>query len=100
MRVVRSLILVAIPLTLLLTGCSGQYDADIQKCENMAKASLYTPSVAKFGDITVTVIDSHTFTIQGGVDSQNKFGAMLHGSFSCTKQDGEMTFNGLQGPVD
>lgn len=56
-------------------------------CQDLVSKRLKSPSTAKFGGEDESLV-SGTWTATGTVDSQNGFGAMIRGSYTCT-----MTFN-------
>jgi hypothetical protein len=66
-----------------LTGCAGEHEADIQKCEGKVKNTLQSPTTAQFSGVTTTKHDFGVWTIEGNVDAQNGFGAMIRDTFSC-----------------
>ena len=70
-------------LVLALTGCAGEHDADIQKCEDKVKNTLQAPTTAQFSGVKATKHDFGVWTIEGDVDAQNSFGAMVRDTFSC-----------------
>jgi len=74
--------------SLLLSGCSSD-NAAIEKCEKMVTARLRSPASAKFSGIKIHKDDAKNFNIEGSVDSQNGFGALIRSSFSCYVTDGD-----------
>lgn len=56
-------------------------------CHDLVSKQLKAPSTAKFGNESESQ-SAGTWTARGTVDSQNGFGAMIHGSYTCS-----MTFN-------
>lgn len=51
-------------------------------CEDVVKQNLKSPSTANFSNETTTGSDGK-YTIEGDVDAQNSFGAMLRNHFVC-----------------
>lgn len=62
-------------------------------CTNYVRSTLKTPSVAKFASVSDPVYHENagTYYVFGQVDSQNSYGAMLRGRYSCT-----MAFEGSE----
>lgn len=56
-------------------------------CHDLVSKQLKAPSTAKFGNESESQ-SGGTWTARGTVDSQNGFGAMIRGSYTCS-----MTFN-------
>lgn len=60
-----------------------------QACKEAVEGDLKSPGSAEWVDVQVTGADD-SFTVRGKVDSENDFGALLRGSFSCETVDGEV----------
>jgi len=73
--------LIAASLVLTLTGCGRS--SLFASCEELVKNQLKSPASAQFSGETQTNVDSSTVNIDGTVDSQNGFGAMLRSTFEC-----------------
>ncbi|MFM6963050.1 MAG: hypothetical protein ACKOWJ_02110 [Micrococcales bacterium] len=70
----------------MLTSCSnGQF----QSCEALVLKGLKAPATAKFSQESLADVDSRLSQIDGVVDSQNSFGALIRSSFECQVTDGE-----------
>lgn len=86
-------LLAALVLPLALTGCSGvaaerELDAEGKEaqavCEEEFVADrLKAPASAKFSDQTRTHLGQGHWRVNGTVDSENSFGAMIRGEYSC-----------------
>lgn len=63
-------------------GETGAYNA----CKKFVKDDLKAPSTASFADHTVSQ-DATTYTVTGGVDAENSFGAKIRNTYTCTVTD-------------
>jgi hypothetical protein len=54
------------------------------------KQQLKSPSTAKFSSETVSSLGGGTSNIDGVVDSENSYGAVLRGTFGCQLTNGSM----------
>jgi hypothetical protein len=73
--------LIATALVLSLTGCGRS--SLFASCEELVKNELKSPASAQFSGETQSNLDSSTVNIDGTVDSQNGFGAMIRSTFEC-----------------
>ncbi len=79
-RAIGSTIL-AVSLALNLTGCGRP--SLFASCEELVKNELKSPASAQFSGETQSNLDSNIVNIDGNVDSQNGFGAMIRSTFEC-----------------
>jgi hypothetical protein len=52
-------------------------------CQDRVKTLLKSPATAKFSDVAAVPQGADTWKVTGAVDSENSFGALLRGSFTC-----------------
>jgi hypothetical protein len=52
-------------------------------CEQFVEDRLKAPSTADFSDTSATETGSEAWTVQGSVDSENGFGAMIRNTYVC-----------------
>jgi len=65
------------------------FEAELQ-CQEWVRAKLKAPSTAKFSE-TSSRGGPVSWTVQGYVDAENSFGAMLRSSWTCSiRIDGDM----------
>lgn len=76
-------------LVAIIANASGPDEPDygdeygaVDVCHQAVKDLLKAPSTAKFSD-DVAVPSGTGWTVTGSVDSQNSFGAMIRGAYSC-----------------
>ncbi|WP_426241361.1 hypothetical protein [Nocardioides sp. LHG3406-4] len=70
---------------------SGDERAATNKCEQAVRDRLRAPSTAEFGEASAEgtndpferVPDGQLWVVEGGVDSENGFGAMVRNYYSC-----------------
>lgn len=71
----------------------SEEDHVVDACQDAIRAKLKSPTSAEFSDVKVDHVDgSSVYRIDGAIDSQNGFGAMVRGSYRCTmstNSDGE-----------
>lgn len=80
------IVLVLLILILAPKHDSNAYPAQAQlQCRTFVKEALKSPSSAHFSDEQVTG-SGQVWTVTGGVDSDNSFGASIRNSYSCTVQ--------------
>lgn len=65
-----------------LTEQEGKYQAEYS-CETMVERQLRSPSTARFVGVTSTGAIRTGWTVRGGVDAQNGFGAVTRSAFEC-----------------
>ncbi len=59
-------------------------------CREFVLDRIKSPATAEFSDERVIGIDPGPYTVAGNVDSENSFGALLRGTYSCTvRADGD-----------
>lgn len=58
-------------------------DRAVQTCQNLVRDKLKAPATAQFVDVTFTDWQGGHWTVNGQVDAQNGFGALVRGPFSC-----------------
>jgi hypothetical protein len=87
------LVIVLAAAALGLTACGDASVSDVGvalACEALVKDKLRSPGTAEFGSIwdgensTATDNGDGTWHVEGQVDSQNGFGAMVRSVFTCT----------------
>lgn len=52
-------------------------------CQSFVRKQLKAPSTAKFPAAESTKRDGATYTVKGGVDAQNSYGAMIRTPYTC-----------------
>jgi hypothetical protein len=65
----------------------------IKSCQDTVKSTLKSPATANFQTATAKLKDK-TWTINGTVDSQNSFGALVRSSYQCTMTESEKDISG------
>ena len=73
---------------------SGQRDAT-NACTAVVSNLLASPASAKFDVTLVTQPGDGSYIVNGTVDSQNNYGAMLRNRFRCTVKDGDASVDYL-----
>ena len=58
------------------------YDAKVN-VEDYVRRNLKSPSTAEFTEVTVSEVNETTYNVQGNVDAQNSFGAIVRRKFKC-----------------
>jgi len=108
----RTTALLGLSATLLLVSCGGEPSpAELEAsaetaCKAWVREQLKAPSTAEFADLSTVnaqadfteqdvydgLIDKSMYTVEGSVDSENSFGAMLRASFVCETRHTEETW--------
>jgi hypothetical protein len=68
-------------------GSSSDHGAQISACQDAVRSKLKSPSTASFGDATVRDRQAGGVVINGPVDSENGFGAMIRSAYVCDVDD-------------
>lgn len=56
----------------------------IQQCRNEVKSHLKAPATAQFTGEKITQLDNNQSRVDGAVDAQNGFGALVRSHYTCT----------------
>lgn len=63
---------------------TGDASADAETmCQSFVRKQLKAPATAKFPKADSTKKDGATYTVAGGVDAENSFGALVRTPFTC-----------------
>jgi hypothetical protein len=71
---------------LFLISCSEKENDKLDAmgaAQSYVEKQLKSPSTAKFSNMKSTLQYENVFAVEGSVDSQNSFGAMIRNDFSC-----------------